>query len=107
MQYGMRVGWNTRGGTDAEHLRIARQAARARMDAALLPVLEALGETAYRAWVDETLLETDGVDAIIKKAGMKLAELEQEGACSCNPLTVTACPACLRAMAGLDISEIF
>jgi hypothetical protein len=99
MQYGLRTGWNARGGTDAEHLRIDRQAARVRMDAALQPVLDALGVEGYLVWVDENLLDTDSIDQVILKANREVARLEQEAACSCNPLTVTACPACLRAMA--------
>ena len=106
MQYGMRVGWNARGGTDADHLRIDRQMAEARMHAALQPVRDALGEAAYRAWVDETLSEDDGIDQIIAKARTELARLEQDATCTCDPHPDRggmACPACKRAMGDTEI----
>ena len=98
MQYGMRVGWNARGGTDAEHLRIDKLAAKARMHAALQPLQDALGEDAYRAWVEETIADTDTISEIVEKAGREMARLEQDATCTCNPNTVSACPACVKAL---------
>lgn len=74
---GTRSGWNTRGGTDADHLRIAQEMIREKMMATCQKLADKLGTEAYIAWVDAEITDTDSASAIIRKAEAKLAEITQ------------------------------
>jgi hypothetical protein len=73
---GTRSGWNTRGGTDAEHLRIQQEILHERMITTCQKLADEMGTAAYRAWVETELLDSDTASAIIRKAEAKLAELQ-------------------------------
>ena len=72
---GTRSGWNTRGGTDAEHLRIQQEILHERMITTCQNLADTMGTAAYRAWVETELTDEDTPTEIIKKANAKLAEL--------------------------------
>lgn len=83
---GTRSGWNQRGGTDAEHLRIALAVARRKAEDALSEAASVLigeiGRDAYLAWVDGNLAETDTLEEMTAKILAYLESIKNSESCN-------------------------
>ena len=94
----MRYGWNTRGGSSADHLRMQRQALIAQRDAAGMLLLQEIGVDDFVAWVDENIPDDLPITTVID---MLERELDSLVTCTCPPDFGGSCKACKHSLSKL------